>query len=328
QAVTITSNSSNAIIYKNGSIDPIASNKQTFYLEPFVDHTLTVKAQGYEDATIKIKLGEDDLGNNNKINITQKRTSIIQDSQHLSLPPFNMKMIFVPPGSFTMGSNNFLSEEKPAFQAQISQGFWIAESEVTQQLYESIMNENPSGFVNPNNPVERVSWHKAMEFCKKYTSLLQKQNIILPTDFVTLPTEAQWEYAAKAGLSSIFTFGDNLTSSQANFDGLLSFNGEPGQYKATTVAVKSYPPNKLGLYDMHGNVFEWCLDNYRHGHQANSSEANIDHSGPANNTGEHVLKGGSWKSYAKNCRISSRYNRPASAIDNRIGFRFVIVIKD
>lgn len=210
----------------------------------------------------------------------------------------------IPIGTFTMGSP--LSEKARAdWEAQhkvtLSRGFWMGKYEVTQSQWQSIMGSNPSQYSGANNPVENVSWDDCQEFIKKLNA---KFKATLPLGYVfDLPTAAQWEYACRAGTTTTFHFGNSLNTSQANFDKKL--------WKTTPVG--SYRSNAFGLYDMHGNVEEWCRDFHSKDFLSRYPGGVIDPESTENDTtiatrwGLKVRRGGSWYSSAGGCRSASHY---------------------
>ena len=166
---------------------------------------------------------------------------------------------WIEPGTFDMGSPENEPERWPneiQHTVTLSQGFWLADSTVTQTLWQAVMNENPSRVKGANRPVESVSWDAAQAF-------IDTMNRMKPELKLCLPTEAQWEYACRAGTETPFSFGSQIDSDQVNFDGTNPYNnGKPSHYRNETVEVKSLPANAWGLYEMHGNVWEWCQDWY------------------------------------------------------------------
>jgi len=198
-----------------------------------------------------------------------------------------------PAGTFAMGSlttEQGRSNNETQRQVTLSHGFWVLETEVTQLMWISVLGNDPSRFKGNNLPVESVSWDNCQEFIRRLNSLS-----VAPGGFLfSLPTEAQWEYACRAGTTTAYHFGDTLRQEQANF-------GEQ-----QTKEVGSYPANAWGLRDMHGNVWEWCLD--------------LSSSGFA-----RVIKGGSWNSGALRCRSASRDNFAPYFSSNDRGFRLFLV---
>ena len=161
------------------------------------------------------------------------------------------------------------------------------------------MGDNPSHFSGNDHPVENVSWEDAMSFCQKLNQMDPKK----PQGYVySLPTEAQWEYACRAGTSTATAFGDSLSSRDANFDGNIPYGGaSEGPDLQRTTAVGSYRPNAWGFYDMHGNVWEWCHDWY--GDYTGGSVT--DPVGPSSGT-HRVSRGGSWINIGEDCRSVNR----------------------
>ncbi len=189
-----------------------------------------------------------------------------------------MRVILIPPGKFLMGRDRLKADAfdgEESVKVEITVPYYIGKFEVTQAEFKTVMGRNPSFFsIEPgeeddpqistlNFPVEMVSWDAANEFCQKLNEIEQKAGT-LPTGWrYSLPTEAQWEYACRAGTTTETSFGDDLSSMHANFDGNSPLNnGKVGPYIERTEKVGSYPGNQFGLHDMHGNVSELCLDQY------------------------------------------------------------------
>jgi formylglycine-generating enzyme required for sulfatase activity len=172
-------------------------------------------------------------------------------------PATDIAMVKIPAGSFLMGSptseESHFASESPQHKVTL-ETFWMSQSPITQAQWVSVMGENPSHFKGNDLPVESVSWYDAMEFCRR----LSKQT----GHVYTLPSEAQWEYACRAGTTTPFYFGETITPDQANYDGNYTYGGPRGEYRQRTTPVGMFPPNDWGLYDMHGNVWEWCLDEW------------------------------------------------------------------
>ncbi len=233
--------------------------------------------------------------------------------------PGGVKMRFrwIPPGSYMRGSpaNEALrKEDEGPHQVVISQGFWLGETEVTQAQWQGIMNHNPSFFKGKQRPVEQVSFVLAQTFFTFCNS--DGQNL-------RLPTEAEWEYACRAGSTTPFHTGKTLTDDQANFDASEPYNTQKkGNYRGETTHVGSFPANRWGLYDMHGNVWEWCSDKY-------GFYPTIKVTDPSGNPTfkqvPRVLRGGGWADYAQVCRSASRFKAPAQAAGHNIGLRVVWV---
>lgn len=211
------------------------------------------------------------------------------------------------PGRFEMGSANGQTNEQPVHRVQISQGFWLAETTVTQALWQVVMGESPSRFKGESLPVDSVSWEDAQVFIQT----LRQQVPNLP---LRLPTEAQWEYACRAGTQTAYSFGDNITQDQAHFS-----QHEFGDAKST-IAVKAKPANTWGLYQMHGNIWEWCADGYQADYYQYSP--NHDPQGPSEPHTARVLRGGSWFSLKpENLRSAGRRSGTPGNRPSGIGFR-------
>jgi formylglycine-generating enzyme required for sulfatase activity len=170
---------------------------------------------------------------------------------------------------------------------------------------------NPSAFNDdPRNPVEQVSWEDAQGFIDELSARVQGLQ-------ARLPTEAEWEYACRAGRDTPFSFGENITPEQVNYNGQYPYaGGKKGLHRERTVPVGSLPPNAWGLYEMHGNVWEWCADWYG----GYASEPQVDSSGPAEGA-DRVLRGGSWILYGRLCRSALRSGIEPSFRNGYFGFR-------
>ena len=233
-------------------------------------------------------------------------------------------MVKIPPGTFTMGSPaseaNRGSDEVPHL-VEISKEFYIGQHEVTQAEYEQVMGTNTSHFKGGNLPMENVSWVEANEYCTRLTARERTAGRLRLGHEYRLPTEAQWEYACRAGTTTATAFGRSLSSVQANFNGENPYqNGSKGPALRKTTPVGKYGTNAFGLYDMHGNVWEWCADYF--GKYPKGSLK--DPTGPEK--GElRVNRGGGWDSLGENCRSARRDgNRPNDRL-NDLGFRVVLV---
>jgi len=219
---------------------------------------------------------------------------------------------WIEAGGFKMGSTEY-SNETP-HDVTLTQGYWLADTACTQALWIAVMSENPAYFKEDlNNPVEQVSWDDVQNFLNKLKQLIPDLN-------ACLPSEAEWEYACRAGTTTPFSFGDTITPEQVNYDGNYPYNNaEKGLYRKKTVPVKSLPPNDWGLYEMHGNVLEWCNDWYGD----YSSEAVTNPTGAIEGT-SRVLRGGSWYSDAWFTRSANRIHySPVNRYDF-LGFRFAL----
>ena len=182
--------------------------------------------------------------------------------------------------------------------------------EVTQEQYEAVMGTNPSMFKGPENPVEQVSWNDAVEFCKKLSTKTGKM--------VRLPTEAQWEYACRAGSKTAFGYGDD-----ADYSNLGDYAWYTNNSESKTHPVGQKKPNAWGLYDMHGNVWEWCSDWHA---ESYANAKTTDPQGPGSGT-HRVVRGGGWCNDPQGCRSAFRFRLTPDRRDYNIGFRVAVDLK-
>jgi formylglycine-generating enzyme required for sulfatase activity len=227
-----------------------------------------------------------------------------------------MKFVRIGKGAFLMGApegeEGAESDEKPQHRVTISRAFYIGMYAVTQVEYKIVTGQSPSQFKGDRMPVESVAWRDALAFCQRLTDLVKRQ--------VELPTEAQWEYACRAGTTTPFHFGSKLTGDLANCDGNHPYGtNTKGAYKAKTVEVGTYPANPWGLYDMHGNVWEWCRDEY--GPYAPGDQTDPVQLPKQSKDSRRVLRGGAWDSNARYCRASFRSRSTPVNLDDGVGFR-------
>lgn len=218
-----------------------------------------------------------------------------------------LEMIYLPGGTFQMGSNES-SDEKPIHRVTLSP-FFIGKYPVTQAQWQAVMDNNPSNFKGADFPVESVSWDNATAFCAKLSQQSGKN--------FRLPTEAEWEYACRAGSAGKWCFGDDLKE-------LKKYAWYDKNSGSQTHPVGQRQPNQFGLYDMHGNVWEWCQDWYKNDYYKNSPEQ--DPPGPAK--GDYrVLRGGSWGDDYVNCRSAFRHDDSPGHALILSGFRVVCVAR-
>ena len=296
---------------------------------PVGQHSFVVACDGYEseEGTVKLKAS---APSNLQITLSKEATAIQQstvaqptvaqqpvmqtpvtNSDNISIPVkdgISIDMVRVEAGTFTMGATpemkNPDGDEKPTHQVTLTNDYYIGKYEVTQALWQTVMGNNPSKFKGDNLPVEQVSWDDCQEFIRKLNRITGKM--------FRLPTEAEWEYAARGGNKSrgYQYSGSNNLSNVAWYDDNSGWG---------THAVGTKQPNKLGIYDMSGNVLEWCQDWYG---EYNSSSL-VNPTG-ANSGSYRVIRGGSWRGAALICRSSCRYNYAPGDRGYDLGLRLVL----
>lgn len=238
------------------------------------------------------------------------------------------RLRWIEPGEFVMGSPDGeperLAVESPQHVVRLTEGFWLAETACSQAVWVALMGANPSYCEDaPQNPVEQVSWDDVAG----EGGFLHRLEKLLPGVKAGLPTEAEWEYACRAWAKEAFNWGsDTITPEQANYDASVAYNkGATGEYREKTVPVKSFSPNAWGLYQMHGNVWEWCADGFRN-YDGTSQE------NPRGETGDEkeakrVVRGGSCYNVPRRLRAAYRYTGHRSWRYRYLGFRFLLRTK-
>ena len=223
-----------------------------------------------------------------------------------------------PGGNFDMGAPKSEEEssdvERPVHNVTVS-SFLIGKYPITQAQWKAVMGSNPSNFEGDNRPVECVSWNKCDEF-------LEKLNALVPGEGFRLPTEAEWEYACRAGTTTPFNTGETLTTDQANFDGRKPYGDSPkGVYRGSTTEVGMFSPNAYGLHDMHGNVWEWCEDDWHGSYQGAPDDGSPWLDEPRGKN--RVLRGGGWRNSGLRCRSAARIFSDPDYENRDVGLRVV-----
>ena len=225
-----------------------------------------------------------------------------------------LEMVEIPAGTFYMGSpeneEDGRDSESPQHQVNVP-SFFIGKYPLTQAQYQAIMGNNPANFKGANRPVEKVSWNDAVAFCQKLSQKTGKN--------YKLPSEAQWEYACRAGTTTPFYFGESITPDLVNYGcNHRTYAATPeGEDPVNTTDVGTFPPNAFGLYDMHGNVYEWCEDDW----QENNINAPINGSASISLSDGKLVRGGFWGLPAWACSSTDRYWESRFVRSNAFGFR-------
>ncbi len=246
-------------------------------------------------------------------------SSVFSESfKHKATNSIGQTFVYIKPGMFMMGSPLNEKERKDherLHKVTLTKGFYMHITEVTQGQWKAVMGSNPSRFEHCGDdcPVENVTWNDVQKFIHKLNKRSSKKTY-------RLPTEAEWEYAARAGTTTPFNSGDYLSTDDANYNGEKPYSScSKGQYRKKTISVRSFQPNSWGLYDMHGNVWEWCQDwlgDY-------SISDVIDPTGPPRGS-LRVIRGGSWHFPLRYCRSAYRYGGDVDGHAPYLGFRLVL----
>lgn len=269
--------------------------------------------QTYQFETVTINLDS----TNSTVNHEQK------DSKYFSIDlgnNINLDMVYIPEGSFIMGSSEEEEgrnkDEAPLHEVKITP-FFMSKYPITQAQYTIIMGNNPSFFPGENKPVENVSWFDCVEFCQKLSKLTKKQ--------FRLPNEAEWEYSCRGGTVTPFYTGETINTDFANYQGKFAYGkGKSGICRQQTTDVDTFPPNPYGLYDLHGNVWEWCSDIWHNSYEnAPSHNKSWENDDTEQIQPPRVLRGGSWDDTAYYCRSAIRLWMSPIVKGKLIGFRVV-----
>ena len=235
-----------------------------------------------------------------------------------------MQMILILGGEFTMGAPetelDSRDSERPQHRVKVPT-FFMGKYPVTQGQWQAIMGNNPSRFKGEKRPVEQVSWNDARDFCNRLSERTYRT--------YRLPSEAEWEYACRAGTTTPFNFGETISTDLANYRGTDNKDygwsgsygkGELGIYREQTTEVGNFPSNNYGLCDMHGNVWEWCEDDWHNNYKDAPSDGSawVDEK-----SSKKVVRSGSWIGIPLNCRSASRGSDVPENVNDGIGFRVV-----
>jgi formylglycine-generating enzyme required for sulfatase activity len=303
--------------YKSGDDGLITANSPVRdYPSSRVSEDEIARADGIRSS--QPRMAEDrfrEIKVNRRGQVVQKRERRVQYFQESLGNRLCLAMIYVPGGQFQMGASEsekgHFEDEGPQHPVAI-QPFFLGKYPVTQAQWQFVaalpqvkryLDPNPSRFKRSRHPVEGVSWYNAIEFCARLSRHTGRN--------YRLPEEAEWEYACRAGESAPFHYGATLTPKLANYDASSTYAGESkGKCRHATTRAGSFPPNAFGLYDLHGNVWEWCADLWFENYETRIGDPTY-----------RLLRGGSWYNYPGACRSASRLRNVPDYADDNIGFR-------
>ncbi len=249
--------------------------------------------------------------------VVNSRKTVLRSGSFWRGKNVELEMMYVPDGEFLMGAPSdevgSLAQERPQHQVLMN-FFHMSKFPITQEQYLAVMGRNPAKFSGERRPVERVSWHDAAEFCERLSSQSDR--------LYRLPTEAEWEYACRAQTTTAFCFGNSIDANLANYNP----SNSTGKFKSNLVrretsAVDIFPANNFGLHDLHGNVWEWCADNYHADYWGAPTNGDVWPSEVDRD--RRVLRGGAWGCNSQECRSAARHWELAANRSNKIGFRVV-----
>lgn len=283
-------------------------------LDRFLTESVPIEAKSLEFSEYSFETVT--IARNGEINARSRHTAR-STRQNLS-PGIDLEMVYIPGGSFLQGSppeerGDHTGSEKPQ-RSVTNKAFLLSKYPITQAQWLAIaslpqvdidINADPAFFTGSNHPIERVSWYEAIEFCQRLSKATGRD--------YRLPSESRWEYACRAGTTTPFHAGETLTAAQANY--YAAFNPyadePPGNYITRTTPVGSYPPNAFGLYDIHGNVGEWCADVWHRNYNRNppldgQPWLTLDERIHPRHQKARLVRGGSWGDEANHCRSANR----------------------
>ncbi|WP_008319450.1 formylglycine-generating enzyme family protein [Leptolyngbya sp. PCC 6406] len=274
----------------------------------------------FETATLQVQSGQSQL-------LIQRRSRTAQQFIEDLGQGIDLAMVLIPPGAFVMGSpedeQGHRNSESPQHEVTFAEPFFMAKYPITQAQWRGVaampqverqLEPDPSRFKGNDRPVEKVSWLDAVEFCARLSQHTGRD--------YRLPSEAEWEYACRAGTTTPFHFGETMTSALANYDATRTYgSGSEGEYRQQTTEVGSFPANSVGLYDMHGNLWEWCQDWWHDNYEGSPVDGSawLTHEEDAEE--KRVLRGGSWLDNPVVCRSANRYWVAPDYVNSLVGFR-------
>jgi formylglycine-generating enzyme required for sulfatase activity len=249
---------------------------------------------------------------------------LIESREQISLMLFrqqvsdgsSIEMVMLPDGTYAMGSAHREGhpDEEPLHYVRVRK-FFLSQTTITQRQWKAVMkNLPPCRGKGLDLPVDRISWLDAQAFCERLSRIAGRE--------YRLPSEAEWEYACRAGSLMDFSFGNMITPDLANYVGWHSYKGGPkGSYRHGPIQAKTFPPNRFGLYDMHGNLSEWCLDTWHDDYNGAPLDGEAWIRG---GTDERVIRGGSWHDPPDLCRCSSRLKLEPTEAEDFVGIRIAL----
>ncbi|MDX2108790.1 MAG: SUMF1/EgtB/PvdO family nonheme iron enzyme [Verrucomicrobiota bacterium] len=307
----------------------VAGKGNVFEVPPGAERQIEVRIRDFFTVKRTLKLGP-----NESISwkVAPERIPMPTPTKNYTVPYLDAAMLWVQPGSYKIGSPIAEQARVPnendgrSLQPTVvfTKGFWMQQFEVTQREYQYIAGKNPSLFKDPRKPVEQITWYEAVAFARQVTETERKAGR-LPEGYVyRLPTQAEWEYACRAGTTTPFSWGDEANPTRGNFKGVYPREIGTGDVSAgevfNTTTVGSYPPNPWGFYDMHGNVKEWCFDPFNERYPSGTL---TDWTGETSGT-SRPLRGGGWDDPASASRSASRDRASPSIKQSSVGMRLVL----
>ena len=304
----------------NNLLNEILSNKNKKKKKPNNDFVAieSIESNDFLDYNINDKVKSLDIETKSKkpkLKLGELRSYLVSS--------VGMKMIWCPPGSFWMGSpksEQGRSDNEALHKVKVNYGFYLGECEVKQSEWGELYNEKPFHWRGTELPVESVTWTEAMNYCDELTQLEQDSGEIDGNWKFSLPTEVQWEYACRSGTQTTFNIGNNITGEDANINASIPYGiSDKGKKSFNTIKCGSFKPNRSGFYDMHGNVWEWCLDWY-YPNNLSFTDVLIPKDGLYK-----VKKGGSWFNGPQNVRSAKRFYSSQKYRHETLGFRVALI---